>query len=125
MKRLAILLVSLVGLSTTSLARTVGDDRVTVTHDCAKDPTVTINANNDTVALTGTCAQVTINGNQANVHGSSTTITVNGNNNTVVADAVDNLAVIGNNNTVSYKAGIKGDPKVSNPGHNNTVTHAK
>ena len=125
MKRPAIVLVSLVGVSTASLARTVGDDRVTITHDCAKDPNVTINSNNDTVTLTGTCAQVTINGNQANVHGSSTNIAVNGNNNTVVADAVDSLAVSGNNNTVSYKAGIKGDTKVTNPGHNNTVSHAK
>src|ERR1700733_8065970 len=125
MKRLTILLASLVGLSTASQARTVGDDRVTIAHDCAKDPNVTINANNDTVTLAGPCAQVTINGNQANVHGSSASITVNGNNNTVVADAVDNLAVSGNNNTVSYKAGIKGDTKVTNPGHNNTVTHAK
>jgi hypothetical protein len=106
-------------------ARTIGDDKVTGPHDCARDGELTINANHDTIDLTGTCARVVINGNFATVRGSAQRIAVNGNDNVITADTLGELSLQGNRNTVTWKAGVKGDPKIANLGTNNSVSRAK
>ncbi len=104
-KLLVFVVIALAGA--VAIARTVNDDKVSAPHDCAKDDTLVINSNHDSFELTGTCAEVRINGNFATIHGSAQRIVVNGNDNTVHAETVGELSVQGNRNTVTWKAGVK------------------
>lgn len=103
------------------------DNGKTATVDCAKDSSVAITGNENTITLTGTCEAVLVSGNKAKVTGSSKKVVVSGNENTVDLDVVDNLLVSGNSNTVSYKkaSDAKKKPKVSNPGNKNKVSAKK
>jgi protein-disulfide isomerase len=104
----------------------VVDNGKTLTVDCAKDKNVVITANKVTLTLTGTCARVMITGNDATVKGSANQVYIPGNNNKVELDAIDELMIAGNKNTVSYRKGIKNkSPKVANPGNDNKVSQTK
>jgi hypothetical protein len=121
------LLIGLVlGAATTiATAQTINDSKTSAKQDCSKDDKLTVNGSNVTVELTGTCAQVTLNGNQITLNGSAQKVSVNGNNNTLAIGTVDALALQGNNNTVTWKSGVHGAPKVSNLGSGNTITQSK
>jgi phosphate-selective porin len=125
MKRIPVAVALVAALAAAAAGRNVTDDNATLTHDCDKDPTLDVLANHATVELTGTCYLVSLDGNFATVHGKAKRITIKGNDNTVAADAVGALDVVGNRNAVTWKAGINGDPRVSNLGHDNTITRAK
>jgi hypothetical protein len=114
-------------VSTTATADvSIVDNKKTLTVDCAKDKTVNVIGNKATVTLTGTCTLVNISGNDAKVTGSAEKFYVAGNSNTINADGADEIATTGNKNTVTWKKGLaKAEPKVSNPGKDNSVTRSK
>ncbi len=125
MKFLAMLALSLTA-ATASADVNVMDNDKTITVDCAKDKQVNLLGNHITLTLTGTCDKVTITGNHETVVGSTTIAYVSGNHNTLTLDGVDDISVIGNNNTVAYKKPVaKKKTAVSNVGKNNTVTQSK
>ena len=105
---------------------TILDNQQKVTVNCAKDKGINILGNHAVVTLDGTCEKVTIAGNHASVTGSSAKVHIAGNHNTVSLDAVDELLVSGNRNTVSYKKGLKEKTsKVSISGKYNKVNPEK
>jgi hypothetical protein len=91
--------------------------------DCAKDATVSIDANDGVYTFKGACKSITINGNKnkLTIEG-STKLSINGNENKVDITSVEAVATTGNQNKVSIK---KGAPKISNPGNNNSVAVEK
>jgi hypothetical protein len=97
------------------------------TWDCAKDGSVSINANDGTYTFKGPCKAIAVNGNNNKVSAEgSTAVSVNGNKNTVDVVAADAIAVNGNDNKVTYTKGLsKAKPSVSNPGNRNTVAVGK
>jgi hypothetical protein len=89
------------------------------TWDCARDAVVTINTNEGSFAITGTCRRISVNGNGNTVTAEATAkLDVNGNSNTIEARQADAIATTGNDNRVSY-----GNPgaRTSNVGHGNTL----
>jgi hypothetical protein len=69
---------------------------------------------------------VNVSGNEATVKGSAVLVNVSGNENKLELDAVDALRVSGNENTVSYKKGVKKKaPSVSSPGNDNKISRVK
>ncbi len=116
-------------LALTSIASadiSVVDNDQTIEVDCAKDNQVSVVGNHATITLTGTCAKVSISGNQATLMGAATTVWIAGNQNTAVLSAVDTLTVAGNENTVSYKGPVVAKTtKIKNPGNKNTITKQK
>ena len=100
------------------------DQKVTV--DCAKEKVVNITGNKATVTLTGTCDQVNISGNKATVTGSVQRANVSGNDNTLVLDAVDQILISGNKNSVTYKKAVKEKKTATlNTGNDNKISQGK
>ncbi|HWO26140.1 MAG TPA: DUF3060 domain-containing protein [Kofleriaceae bacterium] len=96
------------------------------THDCAKEPEVTINAGGGTYTLTGPCTKVVVNGGDNKIKAESALkLSVNGSKNSVEIDAVDRLAVNGSDNTVTYKRGVTGKPKAAAIGGRNNLNQVK
>jgi hypothetical protein len=123
-------LVTILLLSPAALADITDlDNNKTVTVDCAKDPNVTLNGNQNTYKLAGSCALLSVNGNQNTVEAERVVrIIVAGNNNTVHAQATDSISTTGNRNTVSWSKAVtagRDAPTVSNPGDHNSVNKAK
>jgi hypothetical protein len=97
-----------------------------VTHDCAKDPEVSVNVSGGTYTFTGKCDKISLNGAGNTVKVESVKkLAVNGSKNTVSVDAVDKLSVNGSDNTVNYKRGVSGKPKVASLGTNNKLNLVK
>lgn len=103
------------------------ENNKTLTVECAKEGSVRLIGNHNTITLIGTCAKVTITGNHATVKGSASVIYVAGNNNTLAIDGVDEIAVAGNKNTLAYKSGLKGKlpTAIKNSGKDNKISHDK
>jgi catabolite regulation protein CreA len=102
------------------------DNDKTIEVDCAKDPQVNLLGNHLTVTLKGVCARVAIDGNEATVSGSAGAVRVNGNHNTITLDAADQVAIYGNDNTVTVQKPIKAKKvQISSPGSRNKVTRPK
>jgi Protein of unknown function (DUF3060) len=80
-----------------------GSFGTTTTIDCADGKSLTIGGSNNTLTVTGTCANV-------NVGGADNKVTLD----TVNAE----ITTVGLNNTVVYK---NGDPKISDLGSDNSV----
>jgi Protein of unknown function (DUF3060) len=113
--------------ATTALADVnIVDNKQKLTVDCAKEKGVNITGNKAEVTLNGTCEYVNISGNNATVKGSTRTANVSGNDNALTLDAVDQILVTGNKNTISYKKSAK-EKKTStaNTGENNKITQGK
>jgi hypothetical protein len=71
--------------------------------DCADGKSLNIGGSNNTLTVTGTCANVNIGGAD----------------NIVTLERIDKeISVVGLNNRVTYK---EGDPKVNDTGSNNTI----
>lgn len=116
----------LTALPVTALADRSYNSEKTVTHDCAKEPAVSVNAAGGTYTFTGPCTKVSINGSDNKIKLDSVEkLAINGSKNTVDVDAVDKLAVTGSDNTVSYKRGVSGKPKVASLGANNKLNQVK
>ncbi len=110
----------------TALADRSYNSEKTVTHDCAKDPEVSVNVGGGTYTFTGPCTKVSINGSGNQVKLASVEkLAVNGSKNTVDVDAVDKVAVTGSDNTVTYKRGVHGKPKAASLGTNNKLEQVK
>nr|HEX4317179.1 DUF3060 domain-containing protein [Kofleriaceae bacterium] len=129
MKQLAWVFAAVAAMAAASVAsaETINHDKVSSKHDCAKDPTVTVNGNDATVELTGTCDRVALNGNHATVHGSAQKFSINGNDNAVTADSIAEVSINGNRNAVTWRSSIAKtpEPHVTNLGTGNSVAKAK
>ena len=102
------------------------DNDKTIEVDCAKDPQVSLLGNHLTLTLKGVCARITIDGNEATVSGSASAVRVNGNHNTLTLAAADQVAIYGNDNTVTVQKPVKAKAvQISNPGSRNKVTRPK
>jgi len=125
MKRIA-LLIALV--PSVALADKSYNSEQSATHDCNKDPVVSINASGGTFTLTGTCDKVGINGSSNTVTIESVKkLGVNGASNKADVGAAEKIGVAGSSNTITYKTGLggKGKPKVGSVGVGNKVTQVK
>jgi len=100
------------------------DDRAAVgNHDCARDPSPTINAAAGTLTFTGTCDKITINGgaNKATIENVKQ-LAINGATNQIEIGGVDKIAVVGAENKVTYKKGLSvKKPEIGIVGANNAV----
>jgi hypothetical protein len=93
------------------------------TWDCAKDATVSINANDGVYTFTSACKSISVNGNKNKVTiEGATKLSVSGNENTVDVTTAEAVSTPGNKNKVSIK---KGAPKIRNPGNDNSVAVEK
>lgn len=125
LKLVALLAISLTA-ATASADISVMDNNTTLTVDCAKDKNVNLVGNRITVTLTGVCVKVTATGNHATVIGSTTNAYVAGNENRLDLDGVDNIAVMGNRNTITYKKALaKKKTTLSIGGKGNSVNQTK
>lgn len=80
-----------------------GSFGTTADIDCADGKSLNVGGSNNTLTVTGACANVNIGGAD----------------NKITFDRVDaELSVVGLNNTVTYR---DGDPKVNDTGNNNTI----
>jgi Protein of unknown function (DUF3060) len=80
-----------------------GSMGTTADIDCADGKSLNVGGSNNTLTVTGTCAEVNIGGAD----------------NKITFDKIDkSLSVVGLNNTVTYK---DGDPKVDNLGSGNDI----
>jgi hypothetical protein len=100
------------------------DQKISV--DCAKEKAVNITGNKANVTLNGTCEEVNISGNKATVKGSARHVNISGNDNLLTLDAVDQILISGNKNTISYKKPAK-EKKTStvNTGSDNKISQGK
>ena len=124
MKRLALLVALVPSLA---FAGTSYNSEKSVTHDCAKDPDVSVNVADGTFTFTGTCDKVSLNGSNLKVTIDKVNkLSVNGSTNTVDVNGVDKLSVNGSDNTVRYKSAVTGKkPKISTLGTGNKVSKVK
>lgn len=127
MKRLMCLLFVLA--PTAALADASYNAETNVTHDCATDPVVAVNASEGTYTFTGTCTKIAINGSDNKVKIEAVgTISVNGSDNTVDIGATDKIALTGSDNKVTYKKGLKkpkAKPRISRLGSGNAIKKVK
>src|SRR4051812_16708668 len=80
----------------------VANNKQTRTIDCAKDPTVLIAGDGNTITLKGKCKLVRLPGDHNTVTAeSATALALDGDNNTVRIAAVDAISVNGDHNTVT------------------------
>lgn len=115
-------------LDSSAFAEAVFNDaEVDVSHDCGKDPEVTIESASGTYTLTGTCTKVSINGASNKVSiAAAEKVAVTGSSNEVTIEAADKIAVVGSSNQVRWKKGLKGPKaKVSNVGTQNKISKIK
>lgn len=111
----------------TAAADTSYNAETNVTHDCAKDPKVSVNSSTGTFVFTGTCDKISINGSdlKATIEAVKA-ISINGSTNTIDIVAVDKLSVLGSTNTVTYKKAVTAkQPKVSSLGSDNKISKVK
>lgn len=119
-------LLALLALPATALADRSYNSEKTVTHDCAKEPKVSVNVAGGTYTFTGPCDKISVNGAGNTLKIASVgKLAVNGSKNTLDVDAVDKLSVTGTDNTVNYKRGVSGKPKVASLGSNNKLNQVK
>jgi hypothetical protein len=114
-------------LSGSAIADRPYNSDTTATHDCTKNPEVSINTSNTVLTLTGTCDKLSANGSNLKITAEAIrNVSINGSGNTVELGGVDKLAVNGAGNTVTYKRAISGGKvKIANLGANNKITRAK
>jgi len=97
-----------------------------VTHDCAKDPEVIINAGEGSYTFTGKCTKILLNGSDNKLKADSVLkLVVSGSKNTVDVEAVDKGTLTGNDNVLNYKRGVTGKPKLAATGANNKLNEVK
>jgi len=96
-------------------------------HDCAKEPTATLDGAGMTVKFIGVCDKIAINGSGGTITIESVKhVAIAGSGNTVDIGATDKIAVVGAGNKVTYKKGLSGaKPKVAVMGADNKVSKVK
>ncbi|MEO8550288.1 MAG: DUF3060 domain-containing protein [Kofleriaceae bacterium] len=114
------ILVALMVLSSAAFADKSYNEGKGATWDCAKDPVVSIQANDGKYTFKGACKGVSVNGNNNQITLETTALlSVNGNKNTIDAATADALLVTGNENKVTAK---KKPSTLSNTGNNNKLS---
>jgi len=104
----------------------INDDGAKITIDCAKDKVVHVAGDKVRIELTGTCDQVNISGDDGTLKGSVLSVNVSGDDNTLALDAVDQILVSGDRNTITYKKAAKAKKTgVLSSGKNNKVSQVK
>jgi hypothetical protein len=116
------------GGSATISARTSGSESAATQSAAAtKGKTIVLEQNHEQKTIECQGESVEVNGNfiELTLTGQCGKVSVNGNKNDVTIDATAAISVLGNGNTVSWRQGIDGkDPKLSNLGTGNEVTHS-
>lgn len=128
MLKLTLLAVATLTLSTATAHADVMivDNNQKLAVDCAKDKAVHITGNKAEVTLKGTCDEVNISGNKATIKGSVLRANISGNENTLALEAVDQILVTGNKNTVTYKQSAKAKQTgAANTGSDNKISQTK
>ena len=117
----------LIALPLTAAADRSYNAEKTVTHDCAKEPAVSVNVAGGTYTFTGPCTKISINGSDNKFKIDSVEkLAINGSKNAVDVDAADKIAVTGSENTVNYKRGVTAKaPKVASLGAGNKLNQVK
>ena len=107
--------------------RDYNDADAKVTHDCANEPSVTINASGGTYTFTGKCSKIVVNGASVKLGVASVEkIAINGASNRVDLGAAGKISVTGSSNEVTWKTGLSGaKPKVSSVGTGNKISQSK
>jgi hypothetical protein len=121
------------GIATVMLAATaasadvkVVDDGAKVTVDCAKEKVVYISGEKVSVTLNGTCDAVNISSDGSTVKGTVLRLNISGDSNTFVLDAVDQIMVSGDRNTVTYKKTVSAKKVgVMSSGSENKINQVK
>jgi hypothetical protein len=124
---LSVSTLSTFAVSSASAEVVFNDAAVTASHDCSKDPEVSINGSSSTFTLTGACTKVAITGsmNKTTIE-SAEKVAVSGSMNEVSVGAANKIAVTGSSNQVRWKKGIKSaKPKVSSVGTGNKISQDK
>jgi hypothetical protein len=122
----SILVVLLALLPATALAEHTYNGDKTVTHDCAKDPEVIVNASGGTYTFTGPCAKLVFTGSDSRVKADAVAkLVISGAKNTFEIEAIDKATVTGNDNAIAYKRGISAKPKYVATGTNNKFEQVK
>jgi hypothetical protein len=122
----SVLVALLALLPATALADRIYNGDKSVTHDCAKDPEVVVNASGGTYTFTGACTKLVFTGSDGKVKAESVAkLVLSGSKNTVDVDALEKATVTGNDNTVTYKQGISGKPKYVATGTSNKFNQVK
>jgi hypothetical protein len=104
----------------------VVDDGATLTVDCAKEKVVYISGEKVNIVLSGTCDAVNISSDGSTVKGSVLQLNISGDGNTFVLDAVDQIMVSGDRNTITYKKAVKAKKTgVMSTGSNNKISQVK
>jgi hypothetical protein len=102
------------------------DDGAKITVDCAKEKIVYVSGDKANITLSGTCDVVNISGDGATVKGSTVQVNISGDDNTFTLDAVDQILLSGNNNTVTYKKTVKAKKTgLISSGKDNKVSQVK
>jgi hypothetical protein len=126
MKRIALMITLVIPATAFAGGRSYNAE-ATITHDCAKEPDVSVNSSGAKATFTGTCDKISLNGSKLAVTIENVRkLSINGASNTVDIGGVDKLAVNGSANTVNYKQSVAGGkPKVVTTGAGNKVTRVK
>lgn len=98
-----------------------------VSHDCGKDPVVSIVSASGTFAFTGACSKISVDGasNKLTVQ-SVDKISIAGSSNEIAIDAANKISVVGSANIVTWKKGVSGPKaKVGNVGSGNKISKVK
>jgi hypothetical protein len=105
-------------------------DQNIVSHDCADDDTVTVDADENLVTITGACRLVRVKGEQNQITlTSAAKIEVTGSQNHVKVEAVDAMRIPGSQNWITYrrtlskKKGAK--PTINSTGHDNVISRGE
>lgn len=94
-----------------------------ITHSCDAVPSVTFGGSSNTIAVTGTCKSVVLQGssNSLTVE-ASTKVVIEGSANVAAIVATDAIKVSGSGNEATWEKGIKRKkPTVSRSGVNNKI----
>ncbi len=116
------------GGSATIVAGTGGSESTAAGSAAAsKGKTIVLKDNHEQKTVECQGEDVDVDGNfiELTLTGECGTVRVNGNKNDVTIDAAAAISIPGNGNSVSWRQGVGGsDPKVSNLGNGNEVTHS-
>jgi hypothetical protein len=93
----------------------------TATHDCSKEPALSITTSNATLTFTSTCERVSINGDDNRIEATKA-VAISGSKNVVEIGAADKISANGSDNTVYYAKALTGSTSnIYTTGNNNRV----
>jgi hypothetical protein len=129
MRRMMASLVALVAVTSVQ-ASARGDSHTVVTsptHDCARAPKASVEANHGTFTFTGTCDEILVKGsNNALTIEAAKRIEITGPKNTIAVTALDYARLHSAGNTFKYRRGLtRRAPDVAAMGDNNSIVQGE